>query len=164
MGCDTLPDNSFLGRWCFNPRTHMGCDVLHHHDKQRKREFQSTHPHGVRPNRVIDRFNIKVVSIHAPTWGATIATLDEIPFGSVFQSTHPHGVRLLRVFLLLPRLWFESRRPGEVRLGVSFGTIGFLLFQSTHPHGVRRLAVLHWIHLPQVSIHAPTWGATLAST
>ena len=77
-----------------------------------------------------------------------------------FQSTHPHGVRLLMVSFL----------------GLS------MVFQSTHPHGVRQNAwfntrqvggfnprthmgcdgfVRSKHYLPYVSIHAPTWGATL---
>ena len=76
----------------FNPRTHMGCDrrILPIHVYVLK--FQSTHPHGVRPCLIqivcnpwsfnprthmgcdlpqsISRDN-KMVSIHAPTWGAT---------------------------------------------------------------------------------------------
>ena len=33
-------------------------------------------------------------------------------------------------------------------------------FQSTHPHGVRRTLVMWFPSITQVSIHAPTWGAT----
>ena len=75
--------------------------------------FQSTHPHGVRPLAIQDkinntRFNPRThmgcdarkqhvedqhqVSIHAPTWGATLKWLKTCEFGR-FQSTHPHGVR-----------------------------------------------------------------------
>ena len=59
-------------------------------------------------------------------------------FGT-FQSTHPHGVRL--TISLFDRLF-----TGQ--------------FQSTHPHGVRRQ--YYGIHNRprQISIHAPTRGAT----
>ena len=47
-GCDTRALTSANSLPCFNPRTHTGCDLkvwsLPSHDK----EFQSTHPHGVR--------------------------------------------------------------------------------------------------------------------
>ena len=98
------------------------------------------------------------VSIHAPTRGAThLVVLRPVIYR--FQSTHPHGVRPTRAFL-------------------SFTSI---LFQSTHPHGVRRLPFqvdksiscfnprTHtgcdlMLRVPQlliqVSIHAPTRGAT----
>ena len=55
----------------FNPRTHVGCDVLYIQPSDAFKEFQSTHPRGVRhrlpelPNRHT------IISIHAPTWGAT---------------------------------------------------------------------------------------------
>ena len=35
-----------------------------------------------------------------------------------------------------------------------------MMFQSTHPRGVRRRLHLHADDLPDVSIHAPAWGAT----
>ena len=137
----------------------MGCDHSEKIPPGRKREFQSTHPRGVRPEirnfvlgfisfqsthpRGVRRWNFFTVfldfqiSIHAPTWGAT-------PYegfdreSEEFQSTHPRGVRL----------------------EVSSERRDVLLFQSTHPRGVRLernyvLAVNRCI-----SIHAPTWGAT----
>ena len=61
--------NQARGFWNFNPRTHVGCD---------------------KPLQIgaVD----VVISIHAPTWGATFAgqwkSEDE-----QFQSTHPRGVR-----------------------------------------------------------------------
>ena len=78
---------------CFNPRTHTGCDLLgkvlttrlysfqstHPHGvrlslyqlKKVLEEFQSTHPHGVRPCDMGSKPFPLVVSIHAPTRGAT---------------------------------------------------------------------------------------------
>ena len=35
---------------CFNPRTHTGCDTPLKNAFSPITEFQSTHPHGVRPN------------------------------------------------------------------------------------------------------------------
>ena len=77
------------------------------------------------------------VSIHAPTWGATIHHFCHIEY-SRFQSTHPRGVRHLnRIFTGVPNL-----------------------FQSTHPRGVRLPIPCPDILPCGVSIHAPTWGAT----
>ena len=99
--------------------------------------FQSTHPHGVRHEIALillgnQRFNPRthmgcdrpfcrdaapdVVSIHAPTWGATSMTITKDQMFS-FQSTHPRGVRPKSVEI--GRFWY--------------------MFQSTHPRGVRRL-------------------------
>ena len=55
-----------------------------------------------------------------------------------FQSTHPRGVR--------PRSWTS--------------TLCRVLFQSTHPRGVRRLSFSQTKKELEISIHAPTWGAT----
>ena len=79
--------------FCFNPRTHTGCDSLPTSHPLLSFVFQSTHPHGVRPFRgcsicISWSFNPRthtgcdtgsplrstatiLVSIHAPTRGAT---------------------------------------------------------------------------------------------
>ena len=56
--------------------------------------FQSTHPHGVRPDEYLHVPCLWIVSIHAPTRGAT-QTRNSVLADCVFQSTHPHGVRLV---------------------------------------------------------------------
>ena len=56
---------------CFNPRTRTGCDQGSSSVVQAI-QFQSTHPHGVRPATTwqpVDGFD--TVSIHAPARGAT---------------------------------------------------------------------------------------------
>ena len=133
--CNVLPYSS---KRRFNPRTHTGCDHFICAKSIVNTWFQSTHPHGVRlpknnvvlaeglvsihaPTRGATEKNLKLsedkinVSIHAPTRGATRATLEPTE-NNVFQSTHPHGVRLS--FSL-----YNNLPP--------------TLFQSTHPHGVR---------------------------
>ena len=79
--------------------------------------FQSTHPHGVRPFwQLFHCLNTDIVSIHAPTRGATcnlhqsryyqVVSIhaptrgatdihSSIGYTIKFQSTHPHGVRLV---------------------------------------------------------------------
>ena len=86
----------------FNPRTHVGCD-----------KFLS-HP-------TLSR----LISIHAPTWGATFNSYRH-RFISQFQSTHPRGVRH----------W------------ASFSWIVIGSFQSTHPRGVRRCAFREDMYSP----------------
>ena len=71
-GCDASPKTRRAGSSRFNPRTHTGCDVHFGSDFADKR----------------------VVSIHAPTRGATFHILRLTRRRSLFQSTHPHGVRL----------------------------------------------------------------------
>ena len=101
----------------FNPRTHTGCDDLVTVIAKHAKEFQSTHPHGVRLlsiglisgrskcfnprthtgcDMVLRRSQLifRSVSIHAPTRGATIRVFRYADVLLMFQSTHPHGVRL----------------------------------------------------------------------
>ena len=78
--------------FCFNPRTHEGCDSL----------FSIF-------------FYSKIVSIHAPTRGATVYTYKPENPKYQFQSTHPRGVRLY----------------------LSNALAALPAFQSTHPRGVR---------------------------
>ena len=123
--------------------------------------FQSTHPHGVRLDVEVSIPKWDIVSIHAPTWGATLrrrsrhvciqVSIHAPTWGAtteirgqrsdhMFQSTHPHGVRL------------SSTEVGNRQDR----------FQSTHPHGVRHPPNQTIKANNYVSIHAPTWGATLS--
>ena len=146
----------------FNPRTRMGCDsLLSRHSspstisihapawgattilsfERIEWEFQSTHPHGVRPD--VSRMRIEALE---------------------FQSTHPHGVRHIRHThaCTLPRISIHAPAWGAT---VSRYITKYITksFQSTHPHGVR-LFMLHWFGYPvRISIHAPAWGATGSS-
>ena len=77
--------------------------------------FQSTHPHGVRLTHYVKKFIISTVSIHAPARGAT-ADIDLKHSGTEFQSTHPHGVRHGRIQRKMMREQFQSTHPHGVRL------------------------------------------------
>ena len=73
MGSDFRPDTTFTNDSGFNPRSHMGSDLI----------------------MKLYILN-EVVSIHAPTWGAT--SYDEAADPLLwFQSTLPHGERLTPV-------------------------------------------------------------------
>ena len=201
MGCDRLYFKLMYYEYCFNPRTHMGCDAGLNPDLA----FNGVSIHAPtwgatrkteRSNGSLRSFNPRthmgcdikkgvygyreLVSIHAPTWGATVRINRSFSV-RLFQSTHPHGVR--------PLLITENGLP--------------IKFQSTHPHGVRLRVVMNNIlhrsfnprthvgcdrprcpartafpgfnprthvgcdrthpwpsSMRQVSIHAPTWGAT----
>ena len=145
--------------------------------------FQSTHPHGVRPERSDKGQGRPGVSIHAPTRGAT-QHKQRLGGNTEFQSTHPHGVRPgCRKALFLPVSRFNPRTHtgcDAVRLprgstpqsfnprthtgcdGDSIrGNDSSDLFQSTHPHGVRQIIVPLHRKQKTVSIHAPTRGATV---
>jgi len=56
---------------CFNPRTRVGCDTSRRNRPAPRKQFQSTHPRGVRLLHAEGHIRDGPVSIHAPAWGAT---------------------------------------------------------------------------------------------
>ncbi len=94
------------------------------------------HMGGDQTTEWLKQFN--AVSIHAPTWGATKQHIEKI-LKVKFQSTPPHG----------------GRRHKDL-------DILFLSCFNPRPHmgGDGRLH-LFLVDGAEVSIHAPTWGATL---
>ena len=99
--------------------------------------FQSTHPHGMRPN--------------------------PRPFLSnshLFQSTHPHGMRL-QFFRASSLLYvFQSTHPHGMR---PFNVTDNPVLYAVSIHAPTWDATLSWHDhslFHRVSIHAPTWDAT----
>ena len=117
----------------FNPRSHMGSDILWHTD-----------------------IGITVVSIHAPTWGATQFNGAHLiqPIVSIHAPTWGATVALVTTCL---SLMFQSTLPHGERRSLARFVAAVEPFQSTLPHGERLVASSQQ---PIVSIHAPTWGAT----
>ena len=70
-GCDPRPSQCWPCPPCFNPRTHEGCDVNQPEHTKIQPVFQSTHPRRVRHFTFWARYAKGIVSIHAPTKGAT---------------------------------------------------------------------------------------------
>ncbi len=122
----------------FNPRSHMGSDLtldMKYRDSP-------------------------IISIHAPTWGATHQNAQPERIIK-FQSTLPHGERHdreLRGFgdnNFNPRSHMGSDRAfskmvGHARISIHAPTWG----------ATCRTSLLISVQTP-ISIHAPTWGATL---
>ena len=164
----------------FNPRTHTGCDPITLYARLAVVKFQSTHPHGVRQRlasttKFLLSFNPRthtgcdiewssvvisvLVSIHAPTRGATATTTDTKPERK-FQSTHPHGVRLIVRVIRQRNLQVSIHAPTRGATSPSWLNCLRQRFQSTHPHGVRLCQPGASQGVRLVSIHAPTRGAT----
>ena len=62
---------------CFNPRTHMGCDTMAR--TERRVRMVSIHAPTWGATKFLCLFSLIVcVSIHAPTWGATVMSNDLI--------------------------------------------------------------------------------------
>ena len=120
--------------------------------------FQSTHPHGVRPARRTCVRDIWLVSIHAPTRGAT-PPRSETCCVSLFQSTHPHGVRQKLAVLLVLLISFNPRTHTGCDLWVV--CVNLLGVVSIHAptRGATKI-INNSKFITYVSIHAPTRGAT----
>ena len=104
--------------------------------------------------------HVAKISIHAPTWGATL--MERACAESCrFQSTHPRGVRLILSLLLHLVLNFNPRTHVGCDLLKAMQVRTFDEFQSTHPRGVRHSKMVFVTLTFNISIHAPTWGATL---
>ena len=78
----------------FNPRTYVRCDKIAKLIQYIYMIFQSTHLREVRQLLMWFIFAYCLISIHAPTWGAT----SNFPYGvtyagNLFQSTHLREVR-----------------------------------------------------------------------
>ena len=137
MGCDVMQESGTFILQSFNPRTHMGCDSPHFEENMRRCVSIHAPTWGATYKKIKERFTLKV-SIHAPTWGATDNALKVISVD--------------RVSIHAPT-WGATQ--------VAFNNIRELRgFQSTHPHGVRPLSMRGALSQIEVSIHAPTWGAT----
>ena len=125
---------------CFNPRTHTGCDT-----KTFPVEIVDPYSFNPRTHTGCDTISALrllhnvVVSIHAPTRGAT--TDREMIYYRKFEVS------------------IHAPTRGATHKGLTC-TIWLMEFQSTHPHGVRPLYRTKAKKTLNVSIHAPTRGAT----
>ena len=122
----------------FNPRSHMGSDDNDpdHHDLKRVSIHAPTWGATQRTYQDVKQHR---VSIHAPTWGATQAQARQRKDGK-FQSTLPHGERLSAYHQAYVCNRFNPRS-----------------------HMGSDLLLYPLVYARYVSIHAPTWGATVHS-
>ena len=102
-----------------------------------------------------------VISIHAPTWGATQGNRC-FPYDLQFQSTHPRGVRHQKWSGTYAVAYFNPRTHVGCDCADSERLSFFYNFNprthvgcDTDVNGQSRLGF--------ISIHAPTWGATLTT-
>ena len=139
VGCDFTPMSVWKRHTGFNPRTRVGCDLRGGIHFRSALWFQSTHPRGVRPHAGAGRYLLRLVSIHAPAWGATEQGAVVVEHAlHPFQSTHPRGVRPTREDIICPVTMVSIHAPAW---GATLTTLAFdplaVKFQSTHPRGVR---------------------------
>ena len=123
-------------------------------------KFQSTHPRGVRLRTHTFVCTGLLVSIHAPTRGATLNNAN--PTSRMeFQSTHPRGVRQMIEVGSLLLVKFQSTHPREVRRSRPPTLNPHACFNPRTHEGCDWSGVISTC-ISQVSIHAPTRGATVA--
>ena len=102
-------------RQCFNPRSHVGSDQ----------------------KLLVAVFGLVVVSIHAPTWGATIVVCTSHSFRRVSIHAPTWGATAL-IAIMSPCGAFQSTLPRGERLFYYDDIKEFYKFQSTLPRGERR--------------------------
>ena len=145
----------------FNPRSHEGSDIRSHTALVKECIFQSTLPRRERPEFLALsglRFGI---SIHAPTKGAT----EDIPnkFSandiSIHAPTKGATNMLRKISSWLKHFNPRSHEGSDVSSSTFAGK--FLVFQSTLPRRERLYNRISSFACFEISIHAPTKGATL---
>jgi len=144
----------------FNPRAHAGRDLFTANVLICRTSF-NPRAHAGRDCRCAGiRASAGIVSIHAPTRGATQANVDCGKTGGGFQSTRPRGARRAQMEVFAKGLEFQSTRPRGARLGraADFDTREGV---SIHAPTRGATSILGGIFGGKtVSIHAPTRGAT----
>ncbi len=102
-------------RDCFNPRAHVGRDIIHLKGFTFDGKFQSTRPRGARLFLGRGSGHHLAVSIHAPAWGATAAL--QVPCCRWQVSIHAPawGATDKLVPLVCDMLTFQSTRPRGAR-------------------------------------------------
>ena len=145
---------------CFNPRARVGRDDIDYAIVYDTVTFQSTRPRGARRLRRPEIGRVRVVSIHAPAWGATA-------YSRACERGRTRFNPRARVGRDPAGLQERASRPGfnpRARVGRDisdqYAHIDRARFHSTRPRGARRDRKFLGLAVKGVSIHAPAWGAT----
>ena len=115
----------------------MGSDTVKGDDFGAWLEFQSTLPHGERPDLIVYDYLTGEVSIHAPAWGAT--GFDRMGGNSGYVSIHAPawGATVLLCTAVTSKA-VSIHAPAWGATAV-WARMSFTIeFQSTLPHGERR--------------------------
>ena len=120
----------------FNSRTREGCDLHDLGIELDAKQFQFTHPRGVRQSALGAYEKVYQFQFTHPR--GVRPTSQFVPTGALmFQFTHPRGVRLSSYFDTLSREMFQFTRPRGVRPHTPALPAARRPFQFTHPRGVR---------------------------
>ena len=141
-------------------RTRVGCDSMRNTFDIVSSQFQSTHPRGVRLNGKPSAREVKMVSIHAPAWGATGADGYGIPDQRVSIHAPAWGATpcsrpspsSMGSFNPRTRVGCDTRATASLPTPRSFNPRTRVGCDIT----TRDIEAV----VEKVSIHAPAWGAT----
>ena len=136
MGCDTADTALSKKQIGFNPRTHVGCDT-----------------------KLCGRESTNNVSIHAPTWGATLCK--SVMILALCVSIHAPtwgATQLVALLGMTKRVSIHAPTWGATKFG--FGYLSEDLVSIHAPTWGATTCCTALAICPKVSIHAPTWGAT----
>ena len=164
----------------FNSRAHGGRDGSVTSPSSTSARFQFTRPRGARHNPDGSLTNPKHVSIHAPTGGATGLSVGIVLLRRFNSRAHggrdlgeppPENEDVVSIHAPTggatscvppacgPRAVFQFTRPRGARRVQDGCTRALRMFQFTRPRGARP-PYNREMGMAQVSIHAPTGGAT----
>jgi len=155
------PIESTTRRVSFNPRARVGRDRPQRRKQMQRHRFQSTRPRGARLLAVRLPVPPRLVSIHAPAWGATMwqgsRTVGPTGFNPRARVGRDSGSGCPG--RCSPRCFNPRARVGRDTRDGCMG-LSTAQFQSTRPRGARPIG-RHRVGVDDpVSIHAPAWGAT----
>ena len=107
-GCDSFDDHGLVPPDHFNPRIPAGCDDGYTKSVSYSKEFQSTHPCGMRLAwHAGDGANGPDFNPRIPA-GCDLTSARHPPPWSSFQSTHPCGMRRSTPTILPSHTWMIS--------------------------------------------------------
>ncbi len=145
----------------FNPRAHVGRDDNAGHIPARDGRFNPRAHVGRDQGHGASTVKARGVSIHAPTWGATLVRCG-LSVNSLFQSTRPRGARPQPRESTRPRGCFNPRAHVGRDLYAVHGALRRQGFNPRAHVGRDHTGRPDGPENANVSIHAPTWGATWA--
>ena len=135
-GCDYQVIHFLLRPQNFNPRTPCGVRLKSAMERKIVLNFNPRTPCGVRLDRADDKYQRKIISIHAPLAGCDAIVKGATRLIADFNPRTPCGVR---------RWKKTTRRPAQA-------------FQSTHPLRGATIHLPHRSRQRRISIHAPLAG------
>ena len=93
---------------CFNPRSHVGSDCPTRCHNNNHKGF-NPRSHVGSDTLAVKQFHIRIVSIHAPTWGATFRGIHQPPIYRGFNPRSHVGSDFLTQFTDAPTQGFNPR-------------------------------------------------------